>query len=47
MGGESGNAHRNEGSFGSRHRPDGGEELIGPGPVHDAEERLAARGQLK
>ena len=38
MGRERGHAHRDQGPLRGRHRPDGAEELVGAGAVHDPQE---------
>src|SRR5580765_4147860 len=47
VGGEGGDPHRDQCPFGGRHRPDGGQELVGAGPVDDAQERGPSRRQLE
>ena len=47
MRGESRDPHRDERALGSGHRADRGEELVGPRPVNDPEQRLASLGQLE
>ena len=47
MGCQCGDAHRNEGAFSGRHRSDGGQELIRPGPIDDPQDRLPTLGQLE
>ena len=44
MRGQRGHAHRDEGSLGGGHRPDGAQELVGPGAIHDPEEGGAGLG---
>ena len=45
MGRQRGDAHRHERPLWRREGPDGGQELIGPGPVDGAQEGATAMGQ--
>lgn len=47
MGCQRGHPHRDEGALGCRHRADGRQELVRPGAIDDAQDRLAALRQLE
>ena len=47
MGGEGRDAHRHDRPLGGRQRSHRGEELIGPSPVHDAQDGVSALGQAQ
>ena len=47
MGRQRGDAHRDERPLGRRHRPQRGQELVGPGPVDDPQERPGRAGSAR
>ena len=47
MGRDRGHAHRHDGPFAGRERPDGAEELIGSPAIHDAQDGPTALGQAQ
>ena len=47
MGRQRGDAHRHDSALGGRQRADGRQELVGPGAVDHAQDRVAALGQTE